>query len=270
MSLFSGSSGRRLAMMNAGVAQNYQQQIDELLRQAQGMGAGALMGGRADQLTALGQGYDAARGDYGQARDLFNPFAQMGLQAWQLQGDATGLGGAAGYDRAKGAFQASPGYQWQVDQSLDQANRAAAAGGQLHSGNAAVELQSRASNLANQEYGNWFNRVSGIADRGYGATTAQAGLQRGMGDLASGYGSAQAGVYGDTAGRLAGLYGGVAGQRSNALTNLSGQLIDANSMAYKGGQDAQTNKLNLILGLANTAASLGGGWAGGGFKKPWA
>lgn len=265
--IFSGSAGRRTARMNAGLATDYQSQIDALLRQGQSEGVNALTGGRADQLLALRGGYDTSRGDYQRARDLYNPYATTGLAAWNQMADAAGVNGGAGYDRATAAFRASPGYQWQMTQSLDQANRAAAAAGQLQSGNAAAELQDRASRLADQEYGQYYNRLQGVSDRGYDAVNRQAGIDQDMGRLAYGYGQNQAGVYGDTAAKLAALYSGTAGQRSNTLTNLTSQLIDANKFGYQSGRDAATNKLNFLLGLGNMAASAAGAYWGGGKKS---
>lgn len=262
MSLFSGSSGRKAAMANAVTAQNYQQQIDALLNNAQGMGASALTGAQGQQISALGQGYNTARNDFTQARAQYDPFTEQGLSAWGMLGNATGLNGAEGNAAATGTFQASPGYQYNVNQAMDQTARGAAATGQLLGGNTLTALQDRANNLANQEFGNWFNRTQGLSDVGFNAAGAQAGIDQGQGKLAYGYGSDQSGVYGDTASRLAGLYTGIAGQRANALSNLGSQLIGANNQSAKAQQDAETNKLNLLLGLASSAASLGGGLYG--------
>lgn len=80
-------------------------------------------------------------------------------------------------------FQQSPGYQFQTQQALNAANRAAAAGGTLgtpmHQQNAATVV----NGLANQDYYNWLNRAMGmygmgvqgqgnLANMGYGASSA--------------------------------------------------------------------------------------------------
>lgn len=272
MSLFSGKAGRVAAMRNAMMAQNSQQQVDALLRGAQGTGESALTGARADQLLALQQGYGTARSDIGAGEKAavarYDPYAETGLKAWGAQADAAGLGGQEGYDRAFAAFRASPGYQYRVEQAQDQAIRGANASGQgVLSGNTLSELTKLSGNLADQDYGAWYGRLQGMGDRGFQAANAQAGIEqdtgRAQGQLAYSYGQGQSGVYGDTAARLASLYSGVAGQRASAQTNLSQQLIDANNQGAKAKENAETNKINLLLGLASSAATLGGGWLGG-------
>lgn len=258
MSFLSGREGRLAAMRNAYTAQSSQQQIDALLRNAQGSGENALTGARADQLLALGQGYNTARSDIGAggqaALARYDPYAETGLKAFNAQADAAGLGGQEGYDRAFGAFRASPGYQYRVDQAQDQAIRGANVSGQgVLSGNTLTELAKLSGNLADQDYGAYYSRLQGMGDRGFQAANAQAGIEqdtgRAQGQLAYNYGTGQSGVYGDTAARLASLYQGVAGQRGSAQTNLSQQLIDANNQSAKAKEDAEANKVSLIAGL---------------------
>lgn len=63
-------------------------------------------------------------------------------------------------------FQQSPGYQFQYNQGMNAANSAAQAGGMAgtpyHQQNAA----NMASNLANQDFYNYMNQVSGLYDQG--------------------------------------------------------------------------------------------------------
>jgi hypothetical protein len=275
MSLFSNSDARHAQMFNAGTATTYQQQIDELLKQAQGAGANALTGGRADQLLALQQGYGAAQPFLTQARAAYDPYAQGGANAFQTYQGALGLNGQGGYDAAVGAFHASPGYQYRQTQGADQTARAAAASGQLLSGNAIAAIQDRASNLADQEYGSWLGNVRGVADTGYQAAGAQAGIDLGQGKMAYGYGGDQSSVYGDTAARLASLYGNTATQRAGSLNSLSQSLIDANNSAFKSSQDADVNRINLLGGIAGLASKIaaapmtGGGSLGGNLLSKW-
>ena len=55
-------------------------------------------------------------------------------------------------------FQSSPGYQFQLDQTLRAANAGYAARGLLQSDAAAKGIMSQAQGLAAQDYQNWFNR----------------------------------------------------------------------------------------------------------------
>jgi len=59
-----------------------------------------------------------------------------------------------------GAFETSPGYQFNFDETLRGASAAASAGGYLGSGRAAKEAAQYASGLASNEYGNYFNRLA--------------------------------------------------------------------------------------------------------------
>ena len=72
-------------------------------------------------------------------------------------------GGQRSRDRA---FQAGPGYQWQVDQAQQGASRQANKIGGAYGGNAQDTAVKLSSNLANQEYGNWQNQAPGLPGRG--------------------------------------------------------------------------------------------------------
>jgi len=65
-------------------------------------------------------------------------------------------------------FQADPGYQWAVDQALRAVKTKAGASGKYFSGARDIALQDRAVNLANQQYGDWWNRKNAllVGDRG--------------------------------------------------------------------------------------------------------
>jgi len=149
--------------------------------------------------------YKAAMGYLNQipgvAHQYYDPYIERGNQAMDTLGgayqDALGGEGAplpgqltdyftqmardpGAYQSMLGSsFQASPGYQWNVDQQLDAQNRALAAGGMLGSPEH-VQLNSQlASNLANQEYDNYFARQLGIA--GTGLTGLQNQQNTGLG-----------------------------------------------------------------------------------------
>jgi len=82
-------------------------------------------------------------------------------------------------------FQASPGYQYQLDQALGAGNRAAAAGGMLGTPAEQSAMQKNAMGLANQDYYNFMDRgmkdyqmgLGGLGDinqMGYEASTGLA------------------------------------------------------------------------------------------------
>lgn len=55
-------------------------------------------------------------------------------------------------------FQEDPGYRFRLQEGADSVNAFSAARGKLRSGDAAKAIMARSSDLASQEYGNWFDR----------------------------------------------------------------------------------------------------------------
>lgn len=108
---------------------------------------------------------------------------------------ASGGGNLPGGVRTR--FQSSPGYQFAVDQANQATERRAAAGGLRMSGALMDRLSEQNTGYANQEYGNWLNRISGIAGTGQTATSnianmgTQFGQQAGQNMLAAGQAQAQ-------------------------------------------------------------------------------
>lgn len=64
------------------------------------------------------------------------------------------------------SFQASPGYQFSVDQATNAANRAAAAGGMVGSPAEQQQLGQTVTGLANQDYYNYLDRTLGLYGKG--------------------------------------------------------------------------------------------------------
>lgn len=70
-------------------------------------------------------------------------------------------------------FQATPGYQFALDQGNASINALAGAKGGLMSGATLQALQNNGIGMANQEYGNYFNRLAAIAGSGQNAAAQQ-------------------------------------------------------------------------------------------------
>jgi hypothetical protein len=155
--------------------------------------------------------------------------------------------------------QYSPAYQFQLQQGLQAANRAAAAGGVGGSGGTLKALDqyaqnyagtgfASAANLYNQNY----NRLASLAGLGAGAATTagQAGI--GTSEYAGnlGYGAAQyAGNMNMQAGELAAQNTlGAAGYQANAAINAA--------QAKAGGVMGQANALNNMLGGIGQSANM--------------
>src|SRR5215217_781591 len=242
MDIFSGSAGRKAAMTTAQQLAQTQSQINNMLGQGKGEAYGfidesqplslqALDTGFARAQDALGRGYADANKYYGDAAAKFNPYAETGLKGFNLYADALGINGPGGNTNAVGAFKAGPGYQWAVDQATDAIARKAGSLGTLGGGNTMAAISDRAGHMADQEYDQWLGRLQGVGQTGYNATGAQAGLMRGQGDLATGYGqdmaksaygfgSDVAGIYGNNAARKAGIAGTTTALGVNALSEL--------------------------------------------------
>jgi hypothetical protein len=73
--------------------------------------------------------------------------------------DATGANGAAGYDRAVTNFRTDPGYRFALDQGNENILRNAARTGALNSGETNIDLLNYGQGLADQQYGNYVNRL---------------------------------------------------------------------------------------------------------------
>lgn len=70
------------------------------------------------------------------------------------------------------AFQQSPGFNFMRQQGMQGIERSAAARGGAASGNALKALAQFNTGLAQQDYGNWWNRQAGVAGIGQQATNA--------------------------------------------------------------------------------------------------
>lgn len=66
-------------------------------------------------------------------------------------------------------FKASPGYEWQLDQGIKAIDRSAANRGNLFSGETGKAAIEYAEGTANQDYGNYFNRLMGVTNLGQNA-----------------------------------------------------------------------------------------------------
>lgn len=133
-------------------------------------------------------------------------------------------------------FQATPGYQFQLQEGLDAIDNSAAARGMLFSGDTMKAAQSYGQGLANQEYNTYLNRL---------ATGAQSGQA--------------------AAGNMANAGANYAQMGSNALGNYG----NAAAAGWIGGTNALTGALNNTMGLMNYQNAQSGGQANL-MSTPWA
>lgn len=112
------------------------------------------------------------------AEARLNPYVQAGYGGLSAYQDTLGLNGAAGTARAVNAFQTAPGYQFQLQEGQKALERSAAARGNLFSGATGKGLIRYGQGVANQAYGTYQDRLSGLATLGEnaGAQTGSIGL----------------------------------------------------------------------------------------------
>lgn len=177
----------------------------------------------------LNEQYGTAKQEY--ATNYYDPYTKSGEAANTMYSNALGLNGAAGNQAATQAFQTSPGYSFQMQQGTQALDRSAAGSGLFGSGNAAAALTQYGQGLANQEYGNWLTRLSGLGTQGLTAAAGQTGRQ----------------------GSLAGIDTGL----GNALANADIGL--ANNVASDYTSSAATQAANRAAGTSNLISGLLGG-----------
>ena len=258
--------------------------------QASEQGIGLIQGAQSDAIGYLGQGMQDAIGyqremlpqalayqDQGlseaigyqreardQVRSDFQPYMGAGTQALGGMTDAAGLNGVEGRNRAVGAFQTSPGYEFQVKEGMRATTAAANAQGLSNPGATLKAFQARGQELANADFGQYYNRLAGLAQMGMAATgqvgNATMGAANAMGGYTMNAANAKTGATMGSANAMGGY--SMSGASGMAGASMSG----ANSMAaLLGGQGQTAASLasananiqgNMIQGVGN--AAMGG------------
>ena len=127
-----------------------------------------------------------------QAAPQMSTSYRVGGQTFGSRGEAEAYAAANGTQGTPfGGFQESPGYKFAFDQGTDAVNALAGAKGGLNSGRTMQDLNTFGQGIANQEYGNWWNRLSGLAGSGQNAaaqqgtamTNAAAGVSQAYGNI---------------------------------------------------------------------------------------
>lgn len=122
--------------------------------------------------AAAGAGRVSQR-QYEQTERHLAPYRIVGDQALGRISRVLGLGGAAP-DMSE--FQADPGYQFRLNEGNKALDRSAAGRGMLLSGAQLKSLGRYNQGMASQEFGNWFNRLYGLAGMGQNAAVQAGGF----------------------------------------------------------------------------------------------
>lgn len=200
--------------------------------------AAALQTGYNQFSDLAGQGRGALTTNYTAALQPYQELYAKGSRGYDAYADATGASGPEGLARAKANFQASPGFEFALNQALDANDRRAAGRGMLASGNTIDDTNRIATGYAMQDWGNYVDRLQPFLGQASGAAAGQAGLYSGLGE---------------------GLNRSYLGQGAQAYNTQAG-IGDANADAAMADYNASANLWNFGLNAAKTAAGfLGGG-----------
>jgi hypothetical protein len=161
-----------------------------------GLIGSALAGGKA------GAGAAQAQQALTQQRNDLLPDITAGYGTLQDQQDLLGLNGPDAANAAMAKFQTSPGYQWQLGQGLRAVDAGQAAKGMFRSGATLKAEQTYGSGLADQEFGNYYNRLMGISTLGENAAAGGASTANTAGTLAQNAWNTQGSIYGNLASGL--------------------------------------------------------------------
>lgn len=242
-----------------------------------------LLSGQDSSLKSLAGGYDAARaqatsgfnqagqeltGAYTSAQQNFQPYAEQGAGASQMQAALSGALGPEAERQAIANFTESPGQKYLRDQQ-EQAllrNESALGGGLSGSGRVLTALQEQAMGRASTNLDNRFNQAGVVANRGAAANESIANLKVGLGtsksaiqqqlaSLLSGMsvsqGAGAAGIQATGASNMANLNTSTAAQLAQSLQGQG--VTQGNVLVNQGTQNAQ---LQQNLGQAQSGAAI--------------
>jgi hypothetical protein len=202
----------------------------------------ALERGYQQYTDLANQGRGAINTNYTAALQPYQQLQQTGMPGYQLYGDVTGAGGAAGQDRARALFQTDPGYQFARDEALDAATRTSVARGGAEGNNIRGNMD-LASNIASKGYGDWVSRLAPWLGQGQQTAAGMAGINTGLGN------------------QLAGSYG----QQGQAALGTQQGIGEADYAAEMAPYNASANMwglgLNALKGVAGLPLNSVGGRA---------
>lgn len=201
-----------------------------------GLGAAPMIGGTVPQIETIAGGSPVAT-PYGRgngqptasATYRVNGQTLNTMEEAQTYANANRTGGTA-----YGGFQATPGYQFAFDQGTQAVNALAGARGGLNSGRTMQDLTTFGQGIANQEFSNYLNRLSGLTDQGLSAASLQ-------GQVASNAAANIGNAYGNIGNAQAAGAVGVGNAISGGINNMIGLYQYQNSLkpqpvAYGGGK----------------------------------
>ena len=182
------------------------------------------------------------------------PYKAQGDNALMVAGALSGANGAEQYRNAmQDYFQADPGYAYSVSEGLKAVDAGAASRGLLRSGATLRAEQTLGTNLGNQQFGQFYNRLLGLAQMGQNASA-----QTGAGAMSAGQGIAQ------TAASAGAAQSQILGQEGQNYQQLIKNLYTGSQQSggsMYGSQDGTSFSMNKLLG-GTTDGGTKAGFAG--------
>lgn len=161
----------------------------------------------------LQAGFDEAQPRYEEAYQLFEPYAQSGQQANERYNQLLGLGTPEERDAAQATYLSDPAFQGMLGIESNRLLKQLNARGETYGGKAALA----GARVGLEGYGNYLNRLLGQGQTGFNATTNQAGIRTGQGDMRYGLGTT-------LAGNEINAGNAIAATRSTGINNLIGAV----------------------------------------------
>jgi hypothetical protein len=145
--------------------------------------------GYDDAKAAIGKGRKEAYGFYDKALVPFTALYDKSMAGYGAYGDAAGINGPEGYERAVASFRTNPGYEFTIDQALQAINRNAAATGRLASGNTDIDVANYVTGLADQQWDDYVSRLAPYLQQPFQAAEGQADIYGSKAGVATNYGT---------------------------------------------------------------------------------
>jgi len=211
-----------------------------------GIGSGAAgIGGGLYNIFGPGPGIAKEANKYmnqipGAMRPYYQPYMEAGKTALgDLMGQYGQLTGSTGdvYNKLAGGYQQSPGYQSALNEAMRAVGNQAAAAGMAGSPAAQVSAAEYSGKLAQQDFGDYMNRMmglyntglqgmSGINQMGYGASTDYANMLGSILGQQGQYGAMEKAMRNQQRGQGIGqLFGGLGSLFAGPLGGFFGKMM---------------------------------------------
>lgn len=213
------------------------------------------------QSSQVQQGQQQAQGisqaAVDESRRLFDPYIGTGKNALDRYADFQGLNGPEAATKAMEGFQASPGYQYQVDEGIRAVDAGAAATGILRSGATLKAETKLGQDLANQDFASYLERLSSLSDLGFRSVSNHANVLSG-----------QATNQQETAASAAGQQASITGNQGKAFGDAAGSIIKNGLYAFENENSGGTPYGGYTPDWSNNSSVAQGGWDVGYLNTP--